>query len=305
MSRRILALGPDQGWHAERLRQAALAAGDEICWARYESLRVGIEKSGRQQVSAINSADGGALDVSQFDHILVRTMPAGSLEQITLRLSILHSLVERGQSVVNSPTGMEWAIDKYRTLARIALLGFPVPETRVVQTRREAMDAFDALGGDVISKPLFGGEGRGVTRLIDREVAWYSFAVLEQLNAVIYLQRFVPPGGSDTRLLVIGEDVFGIQRWAAKGWKTNVSQGAACKAIEPTAEQRQLALRIAREFNLRIAAIDAIDCEDGIAKILEVNAVPGWKGAERALGIDLAAVMLAALNGRETLQDCK
>lgn len=288
-ARRILVLGPDEGWHAERFRRAAQRRGDALAFAPYESLAARIDERGHHEARC----DAGPL--AGFDAVLTRTMPAASLEQITLRLSVLHQAVAEGKRVVNGPATLEIAIDKYRTLARVAALGYTVPATRIVQTRREAMDAFAALGGDVVVKPLFGGEGRGVMRVADAELAWFTFATLERIQAVMYVQQFIPPGGIDTRLLVIGGDVFAVRRRAAQGWRTNVSQGARTERIEASDGQRQIALRVADDIGLDIGSVDLIDAEDGEAKVLEVNAVPGWKGAEEALGIDLAERMLAAI----------
>ncbi|WP_235934760.1 ATP-grasp domain-containing protein [Candidatus Laterigemmans baculatus] len=291
--RRLLVLGPGEGWHADRLRSAAARRGDSLEFAAYESLAAALDPSCGHRASCERGWLG------DFDVVLTRTMPPGTLEQITLRLSVLHAAVEEGLPVVNEPRALEMAIDKYRTLARVAALGYPVPETRVVQSRREAMEAFSALDRDVIVKPLFGGEGRGVMRVHDRELAWVTFSTLENLGAVLYVQRFVPPGGVDTRLLVIGEQVFAVRRTAAEGWKTNVAAGARCEKIEVEEWHRQLAQRIAGDMSLRIAAVDMIDSADGEPKILEVNAVPGWKGAEAALGIDVAEKILEATEGHE------
>jgi ribosomal protein S6--L-glutamate ligase len=230
-----------------------------------------------------------------MDWVLARTMPLGSLEQVNFRLSLLHTAESMGIPVINPPTTLEIAIDKYRTLARVSALGYPIPETRVVQTRADGMDAFDALGGDVIVKPLFGGEGRGVMRICDREMAWYCLTSLEHLQAVIYIQQFVQPGGADTRLLVIGEEIIGLRRFAVKGWKTNVAQGGRCEVYAYSAEQAALARHIAADLNLRIGTVDLLDSTSGVPVVVEVNAVPGWKGAEDALGFDIAQRMIAAL----------
>lgn len=306
MSRkRVLVLGPSEGWHADQLRLAAQGKGMSIQWSTYESLSTSFDGRGEQDVAcAITSGDRlPALQESQlpvvslrdFDVVLARTMPVGSLEQITFRLSALHSLVMEGRQVVNSPTALEIAIDKYRTLSRVARLGYQVPATRVVQTRREAMQAFDELGGDVVVKPLFGGEGRGVMRVSDRELAWFTFATLERIDAVLYVQAFVRPGGVDTRLLVIGDEIFAIRRYAVEGWKTNVSLGGRSEAVAISDEQHQLARSIADDIGMKIGSVDLLDCESGIPKVLEVNAVPGWKGAESALGFSIAERMMNTL----------
>ncbi len=306
MSRkRVLVLGPSEGWHANQLRLAAQRQGMSIEWATYESLSTSFNDCGEQDVACTITAGEGfpslpeapleETSLRDFDFVLARTMPVGSLEQITLRLSALHSLVMEGQKVVNPPAALEIAIDKYRTLARVARLGYQVPATRVVQSRREAMQAFDELGGDVVVKPLFGGEGRGVMRVADRELAWFTFATLERIDAVLYVQKFIRPGGVDTRLLVIGDEIFAVRRYAVRGWKTNVSLGGRCEAVAISDHQHRLARSVADDIGMKIGSVDLLDCESGIPKVLEVNAVPGWKGAECALGFSIAERMLNTL----------
>jgi RimK family alpha-L-glutamate ligase len=287
---RLLVLGPEEGWHVDRLRAAAGAAGDSIAFAPYESLRAQVAMT----------AEGGccaAGPLSAFDVVLARTMPMGSLEQITFRLAVLHAAVAEGLAVINPPRTLELAIDKYATLAAVRRLGYAVPPTAVVHTRREAMAAFDSLGGDVVVKPIFGGEGRGVMRLQDRQLAWVAFGTLEQLGAILYLQAFVPPGGIDTRLLVIGNEVWALRRRAVDDWRTNIACGGLCEAVAVTEPQRAMALRIAGAFGLEIGAVDLIQTAEGDWRLLEVNGVPGWKGAEAALGIDLAARMIEHCRG--------
>ena len=165
------------------------------------------------------------------------------------------------------------------------------------------MEAFLMFDQDVVVKPIFGGEGRGVMRILDKELAWYTFATLERIDAVMYVQRFVPPGGVDTRMLVIGNEVFGLRRYAHKGWKTNVSQGGRCESTELSEHQTTLAKRVATDFNLVIGSVDLLDRTDGPPVVVEVNAIPGWKGAQTALGIPIAERMIETLIEREHRQN--
>lgn len=302
----LLVLGPDRGWHADELRCSAARHQIAVVWARYESLAAAFDSHGQTTIRCQILApveEGGSHDfpgrLRDYDHILARTMPAGSLEHISMRLSALHCHVDQGFDVVNPPSTLELAIDKFRTLARVAALGYPVPETIVVQTRREALEAFDTLGGDVVVKPIFGGEGRGVMRLQDRELAWTTFGTLESLQAVIYVQRFVPPGGVDTRLLIVGRNVFGFRRRASSGWKTNVAQGGSCERIELDQHLTMLASRVATDFCLLVGAIDLIDDREGIPQVLEINAVPGWRGAQSVMESSIADHILECLLDRE------
>lgn len=296
---RILCLGAGEGWHANQLREAAASRQCRLSIASYESMAAIVTDHGTRV-----ECEAGSL--RDFDVVLTRTMPAGSLEQITFRLACLYSLsdglsVPGGSSgtfalpLVNPPRALEIAIDKFATLARVAALGYRVPDTMVVQSRREAIDAFRSLGEDCVVKPIFGGEGRGVMRIRDPELAWYTFSTLEQLGAVAYVQRFVPPGGRDTRLLVIGDEVLGIRRISLSDFRTNVSGGGSCEAVGVSDLDRFMALRICENLGLKFAAVDLIDCEDGPPRVVEVNAIPGWKGAQRAVSESIADRIVSLL----------
>ncbi|QDT11085.1 ATP-grasp domain-containing protein [Planctomycetes bacterium K23_9] len=296
---RILVLGGGVGWHSNQLIAAAHASGCHIAFAPYETLASNQSADGPSRLTADaaadNQGDAAKVDLKDFDAVLTRTMPPGSLEQITFRLACLHAAVARGDRVVNRPRGLEIAIDKFAALEHIARLGYDVPETIVVQSRAEAMEAFGQLGGDCIVKPLFGGEGRGVMRIRDAELAWYTFTTLEQLGAVFYVQRFISPGGRDTRLLVIGEHTITLRRESENDFRTNVSGGAQCRVIENDEQQDKLARRITSSMELQFASVDIIDSDDGRPRVLEVNAVPGWRGAQRATSQNIASLIIGLL----------
>ena len=63
------------------------------------------------------------------------------------------------------------------------------------------MEAFEKLGRDVVVKPLFGAEGRGILRADQAELALRVFRTLERLNATLYLQRFNQGPLGDVRIL--------------------------------------------------------------------------------------------------------
>jgi ribosomal protein S6--L-glutamate ligase len=223
-------------------------------------------------------------------------MPAGSLEQVTFRLAILHQLaLENEIALVNPPRALEIAIDKFATLALIAELGYEVPDTIVVQSRNDALAAFHSLGGDCVVKPVFGGEGRGVMRVRDAELAWYTFSTLQQLDAVMYVQKFIPPGGRDTRLLVIGDSIVGVRRRNHHDFRTNVGSGAEVELFQPTDQQQQVAVDICKSIGLKFASVDFIDTENENQQVLEVNAIPGWKATQAVVPESIAERIMQLL----------
>ncbi|KLU02166.1 putative glutaminyl transferase [Rhodopirellula islandica] len=297
------------GWHLQELQAAASRRSIRLHFADYETLRSRLHCADDTAPTPTGSTawcqlhdgtDSRERSLADFEAILTRTMPAGSMEQITFRLAVLHDFV-RGRSgvcrtaLVNPPSALEFAIDKYATLARVQSLGVPTPPTQVVQSRSAAMEAFENLGGDVVIKPIFGGEGRGVMRVRDAELAWTAFSTLAQVNAVLYVQQFVPPGGVDLRVLVIGDHSHAIRRRNASDFRTNVRGGGQSELVPMEATWDRLARQVSDDFGLKFAAIDWLETETGELQLIEVNGIPGWKGAQRVVQESIADQILEVL----------
>jgi ribosomal protein S6--L-glutamate ligase len=272
---RIALLAGGDGWHVRDLQRAAGALGHQAVAVDFRRLSAGV---------------GLAADpLAGFDAVIVRTMPPGSLEQVVFRMDLLHRLVARGVPVLNSPGALETCIDKYLASARLEAAGLPVPATIVCQDADTALEAFHTLGSDVVVKPLFGSEGRGMMRINDVELAWRTFRTLERTQSVLYVQQYVHHPGWDLRAFVLGGRVLtAMRRLARNDWRTNVAQGGRAEAVSLDAGQEKLALAAARAVGVAAAGIDLLPGPDGDYVVLEVNAVPGWRALARATGIDVA-----------------
>ncbi len=141
-------------------------------------------------------------------------------------MDLLGQLESLGKPVVNPGRAIEAAVDKYLASAKLAAAGLRTPPTLVCQTADAALAAFEQLGGDVVVKPLFGAEGRGITRLQDEALAQRAFGMLAGLGAVLYVQPFIAHDGYDLRVLVVGDDAWVMRRTNPLDWRTNVSRGA-------------------------------------------------------------------------------
>jgi ribosomal protein S6--L-glutamate ligase len=238
------------------------------------------------------SIHSGRVDLRKCDGLLIRSMPPGSLEQVVFRMDALAQLEAAGVRVVNPPKAIEVAVDKYLATARLQAAGMLVPPSIVCQTANQALAGFETLGGDVVVKPLFGGEGRGLTRVTDRAVARRVFMALEQIGAVLYVQKFIPHDGVDWRLLVVGDDVLGMKRINPDDWRTNISLGGRAAPLEVTAELAQLARRAANAVGASVAGVDLLPARDGRLYALEVNAVPGWRALAEVTDVDVASRVL-------------
>ena len=286
---RLAVLSSPASWYFRDLVRAAAATHELTClpFSRLASRLGAPPASGPRARFA-----SGPVDLSSFDGVLVRSMPPGSLEQVVFRMDVLEQLRLSGVPVINPPKALEVAIDKYLTNARLEAAGFLTPRTLVCQSCDEALAAFHELGQDVVVKPLFGSEGRGLTRLTDEALALRCFRMLEQLGAVLYVQEFLPHEGCDWRLLVIGGRVLGVRRINPHDWRTNVSRGARAEPLEIDASLGDLALRAAATVGAPLAGVDVLPTRDGRRFLLEVNAVPGWRGLAAALRVDVARLVL-------------
>ena len=277
-------------WYLADLRRAA-ADRHEITPLAFRDLAAELTAAGPRFTA-------GKLDLSAVDAVLVRTMPPGSLEQVVMRMDVLGQLELVGKVVINSARAVEAAVDKYLASAKLAAAGLLTPRTFVCQGVDAALAAFERLGGDVVVKPLFGGEGRGIVRINDQALAQRTFGLLTGLGAVLYVQQFIPHDGYDLRVLCVGRQMWAMRRRNALDWRTNVSRGAVAEPVELLPEWQELAQRAAVAIGASIAGVDLLPGRDGRLYAIEVNAVPGWQALSRALEVDVAQTVLEFAEGQ-------
>ena len=273
-----------ESWYLKDLKRAA-AGQFEITPLQFRSLSA-------QLSGDCPAFSAGGTDLAGVDALLVRTMPPGTLEQVVFRMDLLARIEAAGKLVINPPRAIEAAVDKYLASAKLAAAGLPIPRTVICQTVDDALAAFHTLGGDVVVKPLFGAEGRGIARLTDEALAQRAFSMLVQMGAVLYVQQFIPHDGFDLRVLVVGNRMWGMRRRNPLDWRTNVSRGATSEPLELNVELAEMARRAVDAIGAPVAGVDLLPAKDGKVYALEVNAVPGWQALSRTLKVDIARQVL-------------
>lgn len=256
----------------------------------------------------MRAASGLALpgfDGALPDAALVRGIPAGTFEQVTLRLGVLHALREAGVMVWNDARAIEACVDKSMTTHRLVQAGLASPMTFTAQSREEAavIAARECVGGaSLVLKPLFGAQGYGLRRIYTPG----DLPAEEEVGGVYYLQHFVEPAGEhwrDYRLFVCAGRVIAGMTRIGTSWITNVKQGGAPQAAILTADLIETAERAARAVGADYAGVDLIRGRCGTLFTLEVNSMPAWSGLEAANpGLSVADILaehfLAALAER-------
>jgi RimK family alpha-L-glutamate ligase len=149
-----------------------------------------------------------------------------------------------------------------------------------------------ARGHELVLKPLFGAQGRGLLRLSDPGL----LPPAEAVAGVYYLQRFIPPAEAtfrDCRVLVSDGRAVAAMLREHESWITNVHQGARCVAIPAEGEVAQLAVAAAKAVVAFHAGVDLIRGVDGLWQVLEVNSMPAWKGLQTVTSFRIASCLAA------------
>jgi RimK family alpha-L-glutamate ligase len=283
---KVAILGSQSGWHEGRLGRALRDRGVEQLVAPITGLAAAVAGA-----SDGHRLAAGGVPLDECGAVIVRAIPGGSLEQVIFRIDALHRLARLGVRVINSPRCVERTVDKYFTSALLEEAGLPTPRTRVCERLDDALAAFEALGGDVVVKPLFGSEGRGIVRVSDPDLAYRTCRALEVTRSVFYLQEFVPHGGRDIRAFVVGGRLVAAMTRRAAGWKTNVSQGARTETVALPGALERLSVRAASVLEADYAGVDLLPTDDGRVFVIEVNGIPGWRGLQQTTDVDIAGAI--------------
>ncbi|MBN2243345.1 MAG: RimK family alpha-L-glutamate ligase [Acidobacteria bacterium] len=283
MAARIGILSSQRGFHALALEEAVRGRGCEPVFFNITRMAGRIGGSPDAEVRGEGLGDCRAL--------LVRTIPAGSLEQIIFRMDILHRLERLEVPVVNAPTAIERTVDKYCTSFLLADAGIPTPRSLVTEDFEAALAACREMG-DVVIKPLFGSEGKGMVRAADEETAYRVLRAWELNRYVYYIQEYVPHFRKDVRAFVVGGRVAAAMQRNGSGWKTNCSKGAEVLPMELSPEMESLALQAVRITGLDYAGVDLMQAEDGRIHVIEINSIPGWRALQKVTREDIPGLIV-------------
>jgi tetrahydromethanopterin:alpha-L-glutamate ligase len=284
MRARIAIMTARPGWHGRKLASALAALDVAARFVSLEDCRVDLEAN-RYGIVVPGFKDGLP------DGVFVREIAAGSFEQVTFRLAILHMLAEWGVPVYNSARAIERSVDKSMTSMMLRRAGLATPATWASEHEASARGALmreSAKGRRLVLKPLFGSQGKGLKRL----AAGDALPPAGDYGGVYYLQRFVdgaPADARDYRVFVIGGEAVAAMTRRGPGWVHNVAQGARCEAVLLGDDLCALAERAARAIGLDYAGVDLMRSPDGAPLVIEVNGIPAWQGLQSVAPVDIAA----------------
>ncbi|MEZ5900589.1 MAG: RimK family alpha-L-glutamate ligase [Hyphomicrobiaceae bacterium] len=266
-------------WHARRIVRALEACGAKVTVSSLPhcafdtGLESGIEIPGF----------AGRLP----DGVFVRSISAGTLEQITFRLGLLHALRESGVRVWNDARVIERCVDKSQTTFLLHKAVIPTPRTRVVETEAHAREYTQDLDRTLVLKPLFGSQGKGIG-LIHSQAELPTGPTVDHMY---YMQDYIAPNDGlfeDWRVLATRHRIVAAMTRRGTSWVTNIHQGGKAKALVPDAEMAAISMAAMRALDADYAGIDLIRTPSGQLQVLEVNSNPAWRGLQAVADINIA-----------------
>ncbi len=314
-SPKIAIFNDTHGWHSQQLVDALAPLGVAAVLTDLADCRIDLDQPTGLLIPGFEDALPAAA--------MVRGIAPGSLEQITLRMDVLHTLAELNVPVFNPASAIEHTVDKARTSLRLHLAGINTPKTWACENTamaREIAHQQFKTGHQLVMKPLFGCQGKGVVKI----TSLAEFDAQVAVGDAFYLQQYIESMGSDSidfprngdtssntnqssltpliwqdwRLMVVDGEVCAAMSRTSDHWITNFAQGAVCSSTELTDEMLSLAIAATEAVNAEYAGVDLIRQQDGSFTVLEVNSVPAWKGLAAASGVDVAGFLARAIARR-------
>ena len=238
------------------------------------------------------------VNLADFDVVLLRQDPPFDMAYITSThfLDVIHPKT----LVVNNPTEVRNAPEK------VFVTGFPgVQPPTLITSDVEAIYDFRARHGDIVLKPLYGGGGSGVARLLADDP---NLDALLELHAMIgreqvIAQKFVPAvsKGDKRVLLVDGEPVGAINRVPDAGQiRSNLAVGGRAEAVELTARDRELCEIIGPELKRRGLMFVGIDVIGDYLTEINVTSPTGARALERFTGVNATTILWDAIEAART-----
>lgn len=221
-------------------------------------------------------------------------IPRIDVPHTSFGFKVLRQFQAIGTYVTDTAYSLELARNKLRCLQYLMRKNVPFPSTSFSNTREDFDKIIDSIGGaPVVIKLNEGTEGIGVFLAEDNKSIKNFLRTFQQFDAEIMLQRFIgESAGTDLRCFVVGKEVVASMQREAQDddFRANVALGGHSSAIEPTEEEKTIALNACDAIGLNIAGVDIIRSDNG-PLVIEINSAPdftGEWGLENISGIDVA-----------------
>jgi RimK family alpha-L-glutamate ligase len=279
MDKRIAVIADRLGWEEKRLLESAADYGLEMEWINDASLLLGASQT-------------TALDPFGLTMVRSRSYTRGGLLATMAEASGIRTL--------NTSTAIQLCENKLLTRAELHRAGVPVPDFRLVLSRKDFNAAVEALPMPLVLKPVFGGMGKRVTLIRDADIAPSVYDYVEDLGHAFEQACLMEPylGGDSIRCLVVGDEIVAAAEFESAGvdWRSNAALGNANRALPHREDVVDLVDQVIKVLGPGIYGVDLFATPAGLV-VNEVNHAPGYRGVETATGTDVSAAICRYLKG--------
>lgn len=213
-----------------------------------------------------------------------------------------------GMRLYNPADGVAVCDDKAATHLALARHGLPMPRTVVAPMTYLHMDAGpseafyraaeEQLGYPLVLKECFGSLG-GQVYLVQDGGQLRRLADTLAARPFI-LQEYIPPGGEDFRLYMVGDRVVAaMRRVNPADFRANIGSGGHGQAYVPTQEETALAQEACRILEVPIAGVDILHTPEGKPLLCEVNSSAQLAGITACTGVDVAGEIVSFVRQSE------
>lgn len=283
----LLASNPEL-FSNKRLIEAGQARGHEVVFLNVQQAYMKFDAREPQ----IRYRGGNVID--EFDAIIPRIKPSVTFYACAL----LRQFDAMNTYCLNSADAITQSRDKLLATQLFAKNDIHIPVTGFANSPLDTKDLIKMVNGaPLIIKLLESTQGKGVVLAETTKAAESVINAFKSVKTNILVQEFIKEAnGQDIRCFVVnGKVVASMQRQAEKGeFRANIHQGGSASKIKITSEERKLAIKAAKILDLPVAGVDIIRSNKG-PLLLEVNSSPGLEGIETATGLDIANVMIEAI----------
>ncbi|MCM6775895.1 RimK family alpha-L-glutamate ligase [Nocardia sp. CDC159] len=206
-----------------------------------------------------------------------------------------------GVRTVNTADAVHMCENKL-TLRRVLYrVGVPVPEFRLVLSRKDFRTALEQLPLPLVIKPVFGGMGRRVFLVHERRTAQSFYDYIEDLGhsfeQASLVERYL--GQRSIRCFVVGREIVAAAEFESTGsdeWRSNAAVGSRQRYVGHGGDIENIVDKVVGVLGPGIYGVDLFEGPDGPV-VNEVNHAPAFRAMAAATGIDIAAAVGDHLRG--------
>ncbi len=207
-------------------------------------------------------------------------------------LMVIRFLKRKGVFVLNDDISIANAKDKLKAVQILSARNIPIPKTMLAKFPINTKFIQKEFKFPLILKSISGSHGKGVVLCETKSQFSDIVKLVEKTRNSddnLIIQEFISESrGKDIRVYVLGGRAIGamLRTAKSKGYKSNFSDGGSVQEYPLNPEIEWLAVESAKAIGLENAGVDILFDKDGY-RVCEVNSNPGFKGFEKATGINI------------------